>query len=1002
MRKSSNDAKAKHRHGRFCEPLEGRVMLASAATAGSVYDVRNLPIYKPQTANLTDLKTGPMANTGSILVDLYRDYRSWRKQGGSASSYQKPTSLASLLVFNKNSVAVTVRTRGSLDSLVSTIRSLGGQVIYRSGKYKAVDAFVPIGQLHSLAAAPKVATVNPIYRAIRQQQGSSTNQADQTLNADQVRVRYGLDGTGVKVGVISDSVDQTFGGIASSVATGDLPADGVQVIDDAKPYDFATDEGRAMLELIHDVAPGADLAFATALPSQQVFAANIRRLRAAGCDVIVDDIIYFAEPMFQPGIIDQAIHDVTQNGAVYLSSAGNNAQSGYEAETNFVKINGNYYVDFDPGPAVKTRMRITFPQLAAFSPQIPLIFQWDNPYNGLVGNATTDLDITFYDINYPKRIHAAGVENNLVTGLPMEVVIIPARTMDVEIRVADRVAGKALPTRFKFVTFASGTQIQTEFPENERAVYAHNGGPDVISVGAVPFYNAPPFADEGMQINNEDFSSIGPVTHIFDADGNRLSEPLTLNKPDISAIDGTNTSFFTGQDAFGVQLPLLGDIPQDDDSLPNFFGTSAAAPNAAAVVALMKQAAPGATQSQILSALQATARPVNGSPTGEWDPQGGFGLIDAVAAIEQFITRPVVSNIEQVSPNPTDSPVDQIKIIFSQQVNGLDVADLTLRVNGGPNLLTGNNQLLQTTDGGRTWWLTNLSQITEEPGTYVLEIVDDPDITGIVNVLGMQLQGGGSMSWQKVAEQEVPASPSGLTGKVLSDTAVQLRWQDNSDNETSFVIQRAEDKAFTANVKTFKVGSNVTSYTDSNILPAGKTLYYRVRAFNTFSGYSSYSSAVRVTTLSPGEIIIDNTSSSGLTVVGDWTTTSAVPGAYGGSYLDDGNSGKGAKNVRFTPNFEFEDDYYVYVRWSSAADRATNVPIDIYYDKGGQRVKTTMYVNQRSTGGGWVLLGKFHFRQGTFGFVRIRNDGTDGRVIADAVRFLSQSGGPAIPPTADA
>ena len=55
------------------------------------------------------------------------------------------------------------------------------------------------------------------------------------------------------------------------------------------------DEGTAMLEIIHDLAPGAQLYFATGTTSLAMFAQNILDLRAAGCDIIVDDVQYLED-----------------------------------------------------------------------------------------------------------------------------------------------------------------------------------------------------------------------------------------------------------------------------------------------------------------------------------------------------------------------------------------------------------------------------------------------------------------------------------------------------------------------------------------------------------------------------------------------------------------------------------------------------------------------------------------------------------------------------------
>ena len=62
------------------------------------------------------------------------------------------------------------------------------------------------------------------------------------------------------------------------------------------PYGTRTDEGRAMLQIIHDIAPKASLAFRTGFINATDFADGIRELEKAGCDIIVDDITYITQP----------------------------------------------------------------------------------------------------------------------------------------------------------------------------------------------------------------------------------------------------------------------------------------------------------------------------------------------------------------------------------------------------------------------------------------------------------------------------------------------------------------------------------------------------------------------------------------------------------------------------------------------------------------------------------------------------------------------------------
>jgi uncharacterized repeat protein (TIGR02543 family) len=130
----------------------------------------------------------------------------------------------------------------------------------------------------------------------------------------------------------------------------------------------------------------------------------------------------------------------------------------------------------------------------------------------------------------------------------------------------------------------------------------------------------------------------------------------------------------------------------------------------------------------------------------------------------------------------------------------------------------------------------------------------------------------------------------------------------------------------------------------------------------------------------PIEVIIDNNDAN---LSGNWRTSTSSSGYYGSNYVHDNNNSKGSNTARFRPNLPEAGSYRVYARWTSASNRATNVPIDINYAGGTD----TVTVNQRQNGGQWVLLGTYTFNAGTGGNVFIRNDGTNGYVVADAVRF---------------
>jgi hypothetical protein len=689
----------------------------------------------------------------------------------------------------------------------------------------------------------------------------------------------------------------------------------------------------------------------------QAFADYVRQLRNAGSDVIVDDIGFGSESFFQPSVIDRAIADVVKDGAVYLSSAANNAANGYEAPTNLVRIGRDLFVDFDPGPRVDTRLRVSVPG------NTPVTLQWDNPYDGIVGTATSDLDLIAFSTRYPDTQVGALDTNNLKTGLPIEIGTASG-TADIAIRVADHLNGAPLPTRFKIVFATNGAgDVTTEFPTNQRSVAGHNGGENTISVGAVPFF-APG--------NNEDFSSVGPVTRLFDVNGNRLPALVTLQKPDVSGIDNANTSFFP--------IGTGTDIDQDPDALPNFGGTSAAAPNVAAVVALIRQADPTATADQIAQVLRDTAVPINGASAGAWDPKGGFGLIDALAATAFFVKAPI-GDIKDVTPDPTVQTIDTLRITFTQRVSGLSIDDLTLSRDGGTNLLSGA-QRLSTIDNGRTYILRDLASLTDLPGTYTLRIRAAG--SGIVNDINLPLANDIVETWTKLIEQPIPTRPSDVATQVLSSTTVRITWDDNSNNEDGFIIQRADDPDFTVNVKNFAVGANRVAFTDHVPVPSGKHFFYRVRAFNDFSGPSVFSPAAEAFTPTVGEVVMNIGSSRGIALTGSWADDE-------GPSISDGNTGKGAKSVRFTPALQFTDEYFVYAKWVGGSDRATNVPFDIFFGRGGTD-RHTVIVDERARSGGYVLLGKFRMEKGTNAGVRVRNFGTNGVVNIQSIRFLPANG----------
>lgn len=448
-------------------------------------------------------------------------------------------------------------------------------------------------------------------------------EGDAQLSADAARAAFGVDGAGVPVGVLSDSYDMAAEATthaAGDVSSGNLPGVGnpcgyttpVGVLAEAAA---GIDEGRAMLQIVHDLAPGATLMFATGFGGIYAMADNIVALAAAGADVIVDDLAYLAEPFFQDGPITNAVAEVRRAGVSYFSSAGNQTLvdaghdwNGYEApayrpmpcpagvpgfETSCHNFNPS-------GPA-----DATYGFTVAPGKTVTIDLQWAEPWSGVATNLDAFL------LQGSSIVDDALDNNPTGTGVPFEFVGYQ-NTTGVPV-ILDLVIGhRAGPgPRLKTIFFGSGAVIEVEHgvPAAPDAVtgtiFGHNGGADAISVAASRYNDI---------VNPEPFSSKGPVTLYFGpVDGSTpapaLTPPAVIAKPDLTATDGGLTTFFSA--------------PGN-----RFFGTSAAAPHAAAVATLLRQRRPTITPGSMIEVLTATATAMaGGAPLVT-----GAGLVNALAA----------------------------------------------------------------------------------------------------------------------------------------------------------------------------------------------------------------------------------------------------------------------------------------------------------------------------------------------------------------------------------
>jgi hypothetical protein len=412
-------------------------------------------------------------------------------------------------------------------ALQTALSSLGMQNIAVFGRI--VSGQLPISAISELADIASLRFAQPAVSA--RQVGAVTSQGDLAMRADIARNTLGVTGAGVKVGVLSDSFN-CLGSASADIVSGDLPPTG-QVIEEAPHCAGLIDEGRAMLQIVHDVAPGASLAFATAEGGQAHFANNIRTLKANGANVIVDDIVYLAEPMFQDGIIAQAVDTVVRQGAAYFSSAGNHARQSYEsvfrAGTVFTLgqfpsapgaplfFGGTAHNFASSGPPNHFQ-RITIPS----GDTLLISFQWDSPFFSAGGaGSPNDLDVYLFNAAGAVVIRGAAAPNEGGDAVEMLAYTNSGPTVDVNLMLVS-FAGP-LPGFIKYIRFGSRDITIQEFNTASSTVFGHANAAGAVAVGAAFFADTPAFGVNPPAL--ERFSSREGTRIFFDTAGNRLTAP---------------------------------------------------------------------------------------------------------------------------------------------------------------------------------------------------------------------------------------------------------------------------------------------------------------------------------------------------------------------------------------------------------------------------------------------------------------------------------------------
>ena len=598
----------------------------------------------PQYASpaLGSAKQGPLAKVGRDLAVVASEYSAYEQRGRRRRAF---TPSNALLAVTEGRVSLEAVAAGDVQALRADLAALGMRQMVAVGRI--VSGQFPLAALADLAALETLQFARPAYvmtrkgavtrqedeamRAERANTGAVTSEGDAAMRADVARATFGVDGSDVIVGVISDSFN-CLGGAEADEASGDLPP-GVVVL--AEQPDCSggggSDEGRAMLQIVHDVAPGATLVFHTGAGGQPGLAAAILALADAGADVIVDDLYSsLGEPMFQDGIVAQTVEQVVRRGVAYFTFAGNERRDSYQSPFRPsgipITIGGQpagEAHDFDPGPDVDIFQRITVLEGDRFR----IVLQWDAPFFSVSGPPGSPNDLDLYLLDDPPTTVLARSDEPNISGDAVEAVEVdnPVGSGVTTFNILIVRSAGLNPGLLKYVLIPNFLGTIDEFNTRSGTVYGHRNASGAATIGGASFRATPAFGVDPPRLWR--FSSSGPTPILFNTAGQRLLRPEIRRKPELVAPTGGNNTFW-GED-----------VKSDPDTYPNFFGTSASAPHAAAVAALMLQVNPTLSPWTIYTILESTAADMR---TPGFDFASGFGLIQADRALQAVPGHPVI------------------------------------------------------------------------------------------------------------------------------------------------------------------------------------------------------------------------------------------------------------------------------------------------------------------------------------------------------------------------
>jgi hypothetical protein len=533
------------------------------------------------------------------MYELLRDAEMADTSAGIRKRYRECLSMDHTLKPDSKdrvNVEIGVKSAAEVKSVVELIESLDGIIIEAGKDIGFVICKIHPKKLRKLASSTSVVRITPNIEGHTQ---SVISAGDVQLKADSARAQFMVSGFGIKVGVISDGVDN-LNDVRNNF---ELPA--VTVLNAG-----SGNEGTAVLEIIHDLASDADLYFYSGMASYLSGAQGIKSLKASGCKIIVDDLGYYSEPYFtdEDDTLGAAIRDFLNNGGTFISAAGNENRSIYNDPRGYSIYSGQ--------TSVGVGNLLVFPNgwtfmdcwVNANTTQF-IFFQWATSWK----HPTSNYDLYVYDDSGIKIDSSQIEQTQNGSNPPMEMVRMMNNTSSTQHYkiVIKFVAGISSSIDFKINSVYTSGKLENSYTDNKH-VYGHRGYPGVMGVAA---YNAELYDQMAA------LSSGGPLT-MFSTVSNQWTTQLT---PVVTATAGVTTWVGTNPPG-NLYWP---------GGYPLFYGTSAAAPHVAAIAALYFQEFPTRTRDNFIADIENSAVPIEGKAgNGSWDSRAGYGKANALACLK--------------------------------------------------------------------------------------------------------------------------------------------------------------------------------------------------------------------------------------------------------------------------------------------------------------------------------------------------------------------------------